>query len=88
MTSIIFQNIIEKISDTSKNINGYFDNIDYYNTNIYDILKKLPKYNVVFYVLIVFLIFNFVSRFNVRLNEILTFMICIVVLYLYRLFRE
>jgi uncharacterized protein YkuJ len=45
MGDIIFKNIYNKINQSTKNINNYFDNIDYYNINIYDILYKIPKYN-------------------------------------------
>ena len=81
MTSIIFQNIIDKITSTSKNINNYFDNSDYYNTNIYDIIYKMPKYNIIFYIFLVFIIYNFIARLNIRLNEVLSWIICLVVVF-------
>ena len=81
MSSIIFENIINKINDSTQNINSYFENIDIYNTNIYDIIDKIPKYNIIIYIFIIFLIFNFVSRLNIRLNEILTWIICILLIY-------
>lgn len=81
MSSLIFENIINKINDSSENINSYFENIDLFNTNIYDIIDKIPKYNIIIYIFIIFLIFNFVSRLNIRLNEILTWMICILLIY-------
>ena len=81
MSSIIFENIINKINNSTENINSYFENIDIYNTNIYDIIDKIPKYNIIIYIFIIFLIFNFVSRLNIRLNEILTWIICILLLY-------
>lgn len=82
MSSIIFKNIIDKIGTSSSNINNYFENIDTYNTNIYDILSKLPKSNLIIYILIVFCIYNFISRINIRLNEILSYIICLAVIYL------
>ena len=81
MSSIIFQNIIDKISSTSNNINNYFDNIDSYNNNLYDIIVKLPKYNIIIYFFIVLILFNFIGRLNVRLIEILAFMVCVTVIY-------
>ena len=56
MSDIIFQNLFHKINLSTNNINSYFENIDYYNTNFYDILSKNPKYNLIIYILIVFLI--------------------------------
>ena len=81
MTDIIFQNIIDKIDTSSNNINTYFSNLDYYNTNIYDIIYKIPKYNIIIYIFIIFLIYNFVSKLTIRLNDILIFIICIVLIY-------
>ena len=81
MDNIIFDKIINKVNDATVNINSYFNNIDYFNTNIYDIIEKIPKYNVVIYIFIIFLIYNFISRLNIRLNEILSFLICIILIY-------
>ena len=81
MDNIIFDKIINKVNDTAVNINSYFSNIDYFNTNIYDIIEKIPKYNVIIYIFIIFLIYNFVSRLNIRLNEILSFLICLILIY-------
>ena len=82
MDSIIFKNIYDKISSSTSNINSYFDNIDYYNNNIYDILYKIPKYNIIMYIFIVGIIYNFINRLNIRLNEILTFLFCLLIIYL------
>jgi hypothetical protein len=82
MDSIIFKNIYDKISTSASNINGYFDNIDYYNNNIYDILYKIPKYNIIIYIFLIAIIYNFINRLKIRLNEIFTFLFCILVIYL------
>ena len=81
MASVIFQNIVDKINTSSENINSYFSNIDSYNTNLYDIFTKIPKYNVIIYVLIVLLIYSFIGGLNIRLNELLSWFICLVVIY-------
>ena len=80
--NIIFENIFDKINMSADNINSYFSNLDYYNTNTYDIFSKLPKYNIIIYIFIVFLIFNFIGRLNIRLNEILIFFVSVLVIYL------
>jgi len=82
MSSIIFQNIIDKVNTSTNNINSYFNNIDYYNTNIYDIYTKIPKSNIIIYIFIVFIVFNFISRLEIRLNEIMTFLVSIVLIYI------
>jgi hypothetical protein len=81
MTDIIFHNIIDKIETSSNNINTYFSNQDLYNTNIYDIIYKIPKYNLIIYIFIVFLLYSFINRLNIRLNEILSFIICTLLIY-------
>lgn len=81
MESIIFKNIIDKINESTSNINSYFKNIDYYDTNIYTIFEKMPKNNIIIYILIIFLIFNFISRLNIRFNEIFSLFICIIIIY-------
>ncbi len=82
MSNIIFENIIDKISTSSNNINSYFSNIDYYNTNIYDIYTKIPKSNIIIYILIIFILFNFISRLEIRLNEIMTFLVGVILIYI------
>lgn len=81
MSDIIFHNIIEKFNTSANNINSYFGNQDYYNTNIYDIIHKMPKYNIIIYIFIIFLIYSFVTKLTIRLNEILIFLICVVLIY-------
>lgn len=82
MSSIIFQNIIDKVNTSSNNINSYFENSDYYNTNIYDIYTKIPKSNIIVYIFIVFIVFNFISRLEIRLNEIMTFLVSVILIYI------
>lgn len=82
MESLIFQNVIDKVSTASENVISYLGNLDYYNDNIYDIINKVPKANIIIYIFIIFVIFNFVGRLEIRLNEILVYMICIVLIYI------
>jgi len=81
MTSIIFQNIYDKINNASENINYYFNDLDLYNKNIFTLFDRLPKKYLLIYILIIFLIFNFISRFNIRLNELFALFISIIVIY-------
>jgi len=82
MDGFIFKNLLNKINNSSDDINTYFKNSDLYNTNIYDILTKIPKYNIIVYIFIIFLIYNFINRLEIRLNEILVWIICILLIYL------
>jgi uncharacterized protein YhhL (DUF1145 family) len=81
MSEIIFKRVIDKINDATANINNYFDNFSIYNANFYEILKNLPKQNIIIYLFLALIIFNLIRPFNIRLNEILTFMVCILVIY-------
>jgi hypothetical protein len=82
MDNIIFKKIYDEINASATNINDYFTNIDYFNNNMYDILNKIPKYNIVIYILLIAIIYNFINRLKIRLNEILTFLFCILIIYL------
>jgi hypothetical protein len=81
MNGIIFHNLIDKINKVSLNINKYFDNFESYDSDIFNIFIKLPNFYYILYILIIFLIFNFISKFEIRLNDILTFFISIIVIY-------
>ena len=82
MEGFIFKNLLDKVNNSSDHINTYFKNNDLYNNNIYDILSKIPKYNIIVYIFIVFLIYNFINKLEIRLNEILVWIICILLIYL------
>lgn len=81
MNDLIFQNLLDKINLSSVNINSYFKNFQYYNLDAFNILTQLPPYFILIYILIVFLIFNFCSKFNIRLNDIISLLISIIVIY-------
>jgi len=81
MSEIIFKRIYDKVNDASANINSYFDNFSIYNANFYEILKNIPKQNIILYLFIGLIIFNLIRPLNIRLNEILTFMVCMLVIY-------
>lgn len=82
MDGFIFKNLLNKINNSSDDINTYFKNNDLYNNNIYEILSKIPKYNIVVYIFIIFLIYNFINKLEIRLNEILVWIISILLIYL------
>jgi len=83
MSNLIFNNLFEKIGISSNNVNTYFDNFNFYNNNLYDLLYKLPKHLIIFYFFLILIIFTFINRLHIRSNEILSFLICgIVLLYL------
>jgi hypothetical protein len=81
MTSIIFKNIIDNVFNSTNNINTYFENYDNYNTNLYNLLSTLPKEYLVIYIFFVFLIFNFISKFNITNTHIFSLLIIAIFIY-------
>ena len=81
MTSIIFQNVIDNIFDSTNHINSFFDNYDKYDTNIYNLLYKLPKEYIVIYIFIIFLLYNFISRLNINIGHVYSLLITIIFIY-------
>ena len=85
MDNINLYKTINNIDGGSKHINNYFDNIDIYTTDLFNILVKIPKYNLVIYTLIIFIIFNFTTRFNIKINHIFAIIIsCSIIYFLLR----
>lgn len=81
MSELIFKRLYDKVNDATSSINQYFDNFSLYNANFYTTLKNIPKHNIVIYLFIALIIFNLIRPLNIRLNDILTFMVCILVIY-------
>lgn len=81
MTSVIFQNLFDTIYESSKNINSYFTNKPLNEDDIYLILTSIPKDRIIIYIFITFLIFNFISRYEIKLSGIFSLMITLIVLY-------
>jgi len=81
MSNIIFEGLLDKINVSINNINSYFNKDDLNDRNISNIFDKLPKYNIIIYIFIIFLIFNFVNRLTIRSNEILVFLISTLLIY-------
>jgi len=81
MTSIIFQNVIDNVFNSANNINSYFENYDKYQTNIYQLINTLPNEYIVIYIFIVFLLYNFILRFNISSGHIYSLLITIIIMY-------
>lgn len=81
MASIIFQNFIEELYRSSKNTNNEIEKNKFYGVDFFETLQRIPSDNLIIYIGVIFLIFNFVNRFNVGLNQIFAFLISIIVLY-------
>lgn len=81
MSSFIFNNYLDKSNKTNKKISEFLDKKDLYIPNIYNILNTIPSNNVLYYFLIVLLIYAFIRNKEIRLNEILLFMLCVGIIY-------
>lgn len=86
MTSIIFQNLLDSFYESSNKINLFFDNKKFFENDLFIILLDIPKHKYIIYIIITFIIFNFISRLNIKLNELFSFLIsCIVIYFLIRI---
>jgi hypothetical protein len=81
MTSIIFQNLFDTIYESSKNVNSYFTNKPLNENDIYLILTSIPKDRIILYIFITFLVFNFISRYEIKLSGIFSLIISLIILY-------
>lgn len=81
MKGLIFQNLLDNINQTSTDISSFIKDTKLYDLDIFNILIRLPPYFIIIYILIIFIIFNFLSRFNIRLNDIFSLFISIIILY-------
>ena len=71
MSNLIFNNLFDKIGDSSNYINTFFDDFGYYNNTIYELLSKLPSHQIVTYFFIILLIYSFISKLNIITNILL-----------------
>jgi hypothetical protein len=81
MASIIFKNFFDEVYNSSKKLNNKLEENRLYGTDFFGILERIPKDNVIIYIIIIFLIFNFINRFNIKLNEIFAFLVSILLIY-------
>jgi hypothetical protein len=81
MTSIIFQNFFNELYKSSKDLNSEYEEKKFYGIDFFGILERIPKDNIIIYIIIVFFVFSFINRFNIKLNEIFSFLICILLIY-------
>jgi len=80
-SSIIYHQLLDKTYNVSNQIGKTLDSSLNSTGNIYKILIQTPRYLFVFYFFIILIIWRFIHSFEIRLNEILTLFVCIIVLY-------
>jgi hypothetical protein len=83
MSTFIFNKYLENSNDTNKKISEFLDKKDLYIPNIYNILDTIPANNVLFYFLTILLIYAFIRNQEIRLNEIMIFLVgCLIIYFL------
>ena len=83
MSSLIFNNYLERSNTTNKKINEFLDKKDLYIPNLYNILNTIPSNNILFYFFLILLIYAFLKNKEIRLNEIFMFLVTVLILYLF-----
>ena len=80
--SIIYHKLLDKTYDlTTKMGNTLGSSFRSTDGNLYKILIQTPKYLFVIYFFLLLALWRFISFFEIRLNEILTFIVAGVVIY-------
>lgn len=81
MSNIIFQNVIDTFVSSSHNINDYLENFDSYNTDFYKIAVKIPQYNFIIYILIILIVFHFITKFEIKLSQLFALFISMILIF-------
>ena len=81
MSDLIFSNVIKDFINSSDNINNFFNNVENYNTNISSLINITPKYNLIIYIFISMICFNFYQRFEITAKEIFILIIVCIIIY-------
>lgn len=81
MSNLIFSNVIKEFINSSDNINNFFNSIENYDTSIYNLIKITPKYNLIIYIFIGMICFNFFQRFEITAKEIFILIIFCIIIY-------
>jgi len=82
MSDIIFSKIYNKSSEVMNNINNSIIDNNKIKTDIVDLLFEMPSYYIVIFIFISFLIYFVYSKLEIRLNDILIFLIIVLFFYI------
>lgn len=81
MEQIIFSKIYNTSYEVMNNINDNLNNNNKFKTDAIDLLFEMPGYYIVIFIFISFLIYFVYSKLNIRLNDILIFLIIVLFFY-------
>ena len=82
MADIVLDRFLVNTNDANNKINNFIENKDEYFANIYKVLSTIPNNYILQYFFIIIIIYAFLKNRDIRLNEILVFLICFVLIYI------
>jgi hypothetical protein len=82
MSDIIFSKIYNKSYEVMNNINSSIIDNNKFKTDIVDLLFEMPSYYIVIFIFISFIIYFVYSKLEIRLNDILIFLIIVLFFYI------
>lgn len=82
MADIVLDRFLFNSNDANSKISDFIDNKDEYFTDIYKVLSTIPNNYKLQYFFIIICIYAFLKHRIIRLNDILVFLICIVLIYI------
>ena len=82
MTDIVLDRFLFNSNDANNKISNFIENKDEYFTDMYKVLSTIPNNYILQYFFIIICIYALFKNRDIRLNEILVFLICFVLIYI------
>jgi hypothetical protein len=82
MADIVLDRFLFNSNDANNKISNFIENKDEYFTDIYKVLSTIPNNYILQYFFIIICTYAFFKNREIRLNEILVFLICLVLIYI------
>ena len=82
MADIVLDRFLFNSNDANNKISNFIENKDEYFTDMYKVLSTIPNNYILQYFFIIICIYSFFKNRDIRLNEILVFLICFVLIYI------
>ena len=82
MEDIIFTKMYHKANDLLNGVNEMIDNEKKFKTDIVDLMFEIPGYYMVIFIFISFIIYFIYSKLEIRLNDILIYLIIVTFFYI------
>ena len=82
MADIVLDRFLFNSNEANNKISNFIENKDEYFTDMYKVLSTIPNNYILQYFFIIICIYAFFKNRDIRLNEILVFLICFVLIYI------